>query len=156
LPVGGGLLYVEPVYIRGTGNNAYPQLTKVLVSFGDQVGYADTLPQALDVLFGTGTTTPTTPTTPTKPGATPPPTTGSRPPAQDTSVAAAVAAIQKALEALKTAQQKGDFAGIGQAQSDLDKAVKQFEAAQKNAKPAPTASPSPAGGQSSPTPSPSG
>jgi len=155
LPVGGGLLYVEPVYIRGTGNNAYPQLTKVLVSFGDQVGYADTLPQALDVLFGTGTTTPTTPTTPTKPGATPPPTTGSRPPPQDSSVAAAVAAIQKALDALKTAQQKGDFAGIGQAQSDLDKAVKQFEAAQKNAKTAPTASPSPAGGGASPTPSPS-
>ncbi|TRZ54333.1 MAG: UPF0182 family protein, partial [Streptomycetaceae bacterium] len=44
LPVGGGLLYVQPVYVRATSNSAaYPLLQKVLVSFGDQIGYDDTL-----------------------------------------------------------------------------------------------------------------
>jgi uncharacterized membrane protein (UPF0182 family) len=38
LPVGGGLLYVQPVYVRATANNsAYPLLQKVLVSFGDVI-----------------------------------------------------------------------------------------------------------------------
>lgn len=145
LPVGGGLLYVEPVYIRGTGINAYPQLTKVLVSFGDRVGYADTLPEALDVLFGSGTSQPP------PPGDTKPPPTGTNPPPQDTSVAAAVTAIRKALDSLRSAYQKGDLAAIGQAQVDLDKATKQFEDAQKNAKPTTTPSATP-----SPSASPSG
>jgi uncharacterized membrane protein (UPF0182 family) len=39
LPVGGGLLYVQPVYVQATANtSAYPLLQKVLVSFGDQIG----------------------------------------------------------------------------------------------------------------------
>ena len=53
LPVGGGLLYVQPVYVRATSNTAaYPLLQKVLVSFGDQIGYDDTLKGALDQVFG--------------------------------------------------------------------------------------------------------
>ncbi len=52
LPVGGGLLYVQPVYVRGTGQTSYPLLQKVLVSFGDKIGFADTLDQALDQVFG--------------------------------------------------------------------------------------------------------
>ena len=59
LPVGGGLLYVQPVYVRATANTAsYPLLQKVLVSFGDQIGYDDNLKGALDQVFGgnSGTT----------------------------------------------------------------------------------------------------
>ena len=59
LPVGGGLLYVQPVYVKATSNTAaYPLLQKVLVSFGDQIGYDDTLKGALDQVFGgnSGTT----------------------------------------------------------------------------------------------------
>jgi uncharacterized membrane protein (UPF0182 family) len=52
LPVGGGLLYVQPVYVKSTGETSYPLLRKVLVAFGDQVAFEDTLDQALDVLFG--------------------------------------------------------------------------------------------------------
>ena len=40
LPVGGGILYVQPVYVQSTGQTAYPTLRKVLVSFGDEVGFA--------------------------------------------------------------------------------------------------------------------
>mgnify|MGYP003346108435 FL=1 len=53
LPVGKGLLYVQPVYVRATGNTAaYPLLQKVLVSFGDQIGFSETLQGALDQVFG--------------------------------------------------------------------------------------------------------
>ncbi len=51
LPVGGGLLYVQPVYVRSTGETSYPLLRKVLVAFGDKVAFEDTLTEALDVLF---------------------------------------------------------------------------------------------------------
>lgn len=52
LPVGGGLLYVQPVYVQSSGGTAYPLLQKVLVAFGDQIAFEDTLDLALDVLFG--------------------------------------------------------------------------------------------------------
>ncbi|MCG7428016.1 UPF0182 family protein [Helcobacillus sp. ACRRO] len=55
LPMGGGLLYVQPVYVMSSssgGGTSYPLLRKVLVSFGDKVGYADTLDEALDAVFG--------------------------------------------------------------------------------------------------------
>ena len=44
LPIGeDGLLYVEPLYVRAPGENSFPLLRKVLVNYGDRVGYADTL-----------------------------------------------------------------------------------------------------------------
>ena len=52
LPVGGGLLYVQPVYVQSSSGTQYPLLRKVLVSFGDNVGFADTLSGALDQVFG--------------------------------------------------------------------------------------------------------
>jgi len=52
LPVGGGLLYVQPVYVRSTGDTSYPLLRKILVSFGEKIAFEDTLDEALDSLFG--------------------------------------------------------------------------------------------------------
>ena len=52
LPVGDGLLYVQPVYVRSTGDTSYPLLRKILVSFGEKIAFEDTLEQALDALFG--------------------------------------------------------------------------------------------------------
>lgn len=52
LPVGGGLLYVQPVYVRSTGETSYPLLRKILVAFGQDIAFEDTLDEALDVLFG--------------------------------------------------------------------------------------------------------
>ena len=52
LPVGGGLLYVQPVYVQSSSGTQYPLLRKVLVSFGDKIGFADTLQEALDQVFG--------------------------------------------------------------------------------------------------------
>ena len=56
LPVGGGLLYVQPVYaLRESGQGAYPVLQFVLASFGRNAGYGTSLTEALnDVLRDTG------------------------------------------------------------------------------------------------------
>jgi uncharacterized protein len=52
LPVGGGLLYVQPVYVQSAEGTRFPLLQRVLVSFGEQIGFAETLPEALDQVFG--------------------------------------------------------------------------------------------------------
>jgi len=52
LPVGGGLLYVQPIYVKASTGTSFPILQKVLVSFGDDIAFEDTLDGALDALFG--------------------------------------------------------------------------------------------------------
>jgi uncharacterized membrane protein (UPF0182 family) len=52
LPAGGGMLYVQPVYLKSTGETSYPTLQRVLVAFGDKIGFAPTLDEALNQLFG--------------------------------------------------------------------------------------------------------
>jgi uncharacterized membrane protein (UPF0182 family) len=52
LPLGGGLLYVTPVYTQRQGSNgAYPALRFVVVRFGQSVGIGPTLQAALDQVF---------------------------------------------------------------------------------------------------------
>ncbi len=69
LPVGGGLLYVQPVYLKSTGETSYPTLQRVLVAFGDKIGFAPTLDEALNQLFGGRSVPPpaTRPTTARRP-----------------------------------------------------------------------------------------
>jgi uncharacterized membrane protein (UPF0182 family) len=55
LPMGGGLLYVTPVYTQRQGSTgSYPALRFVVVRFGESVGIGDTLQQALDQVFQGG------------------------------------------------------------------------------------------------------
>ncbi|WP_462417165.1 UPF0182 family membrane protein [Kytococcus sp. Marseille-QA3725] len=51
LPVGGGVLYVEPIYVRSTGDSSYPLLRLVVVAFGNELAWGDTLDSALEQLF---------------------------------------------------------------------------------------------------------
>jgi uncharacterized membrane protein (UPF0182 family) len=53
LPVGDGLLYVQPVYIRRSADEGtYPVLQFVIASFGQDVGFGQTLDEALRVALG--------------------------------------------------------------------------------------------------------
>ncbi|WP_424184510.1 UPF0182 family protein [Actinokineospora sp. G85] len=158
LPVAGGLLYIEPIYIQRKDANAFPQLARVLVSFGSRVGFAPTVQEALDEVFGAGTgeaatkpgdggsTTP--PTTPPTSGATPPPNAGGGTGASP-QVDAAVTALNSALEKLRTAQRNGDFTAQGQALAELDAAAKQYDEAKAQvsatATPPPSTTPTPGG-----------
>ena len=119
LPVGGGLLYVQPVYVRATANSAaYPLLQKVLVSFGDQIGYDDTLKGALDQVFGGNSGTTSSGGTPTATGTT-----------NDT-LASALASAKQALADGQAALANGDFAAYGRAQDRLKSAIAAAIAAQ--------------------------
>jgi uncharacterized membrane protein (UPF0182 family) len=119
LPVGGGLLYVQPVYIQSTGETSYPLLQKILVAFGDQIAFEDTLDEALTVLFGSsGIPSETEPTEPADPGATP-----EAPAAGSDTLANA---LRQALEAIRekdAAMASGDWSAYGIAEDKLRKAI---------------------------------
>jgi uncharacterized membrane protein (UPF0182 family) len=114
LPVGGGLLYVQPVYVRATANSAaYPLLQKVLVSFGDQIGYDDTLKGALDQVFGGNSGTAAGGST----------TNGSTGVTTNSSLANSLASAKKAYADGLAALAKGDFAAYDKAQKRLKSAL---------------------------------
>ncbi|QXG77078.1 UPF0182 family protein [Modestobacter sp. L9-4] len=158
LPIGdAGLLYVEPLYVQGTGENSFPLLQKVLVNYADRIGYADTLAEALDQVFGQGVGevaadggTPTTPspspTTPTD-GATPAPSAG---PVDEAARDQAVNRLNDAITELGDATRAGDFARIGQAQADLQEAVQAYQAANGQTAASSSAAPSSAAPSSAP------
>jgi uncharacterized membrane protein (UPF0182 family) len=141
LPLAGGLLYVQPVYVRSasTSTTTYPILQKVLVAFGSQIGFADDLNDALDQVFGndSGGTTTTPPVTGTGTA------TGANAEVQQ-DLQDALAAMKDADAALKA----GDFAAYGAAQkrvtTAIQAAVDAEAAAQAKAKTSatPTAKPS--------------
>ena len=142
LPVGGGLLYVQPVYVQATSGTIYPLLRKVLVSFGNEIAFEDTLDLALDKLFGgdsgasagdgdvpatetpvdpgtdPGTDTPTTPTTPTTPG-------------DSSALAQALSDYQAALADRQAAYAANDLVAAAEADAKMQDAVERaIEAAQ--------------------------
>ena len=51
LPMGGGLLYVQPIYTQTKTSGSYPALRFIVVRFGDQLGIDDSLQGALDQVF---------------------------------------------------------------------------------------------------------
>lgn len=119
LPVGGGLLYVQPVYIQSTGETSFPLLQKILVAFGDQIAFEDTLDQALTSLFGSSGINPTP--APTDPGAEP-----TKPGTPSEVSAALEAALQQALAAIQekeAAMASGDWSAFGIAEEKLRKAI---------------------------------
>ncbi|WP_270888414.1 UPF0182 family membrane protein [Pedococcus sp. 5OH_020] len=146
LPVGGGLLYVQPVYVRGTGAASYPLSRATVVAFGDKLAWAYTLDGALDGLFGgnSGATAGDSGTT-----ANPPPTTGggtgpTAPTTDSKALTQALADIQTAYADGQKALKDGDFAAYGAAQKRLDDAIQRAVAA------------APKGGSATVTPTPSG
>ena len=126
LPVGGGLLYVQPVYVRATSNTAaYPLLQKVLVSFGDVIGFDNSLKGALDQVFGGNSG-------PSNSGTSNSGTTTTSDSSAD--LKAALAAAKQAIADGQTALAKGDFAAYGRAQDRLKAAIASAIAAQARMK----------------------
>jgi len=120
LPVGDGLLYVQPVYVRATANLvAYPLLQKVLVSFGDVIGFDNSLKGALDQVFGGNSGTSSTSQNPTA-------TTDD----ENADLASALRSARQAISDGNAALAKGDFAAFGRAQDRLKTAIAAAIAAQ--------------------------
>nr|WP_249290884.1 UPF0182 family protein [Leucobacter manosquensis] len=131
LPVGGGLLYVQPVYVQAKSGTSFPILQKVLVAFGDQIAFEDTLDEALDALFGgnSGADAGDTGTTPTTgdPAAEDPDSgdtgAGDAGSGATGTLRETLTEMQDALEARDAAMQKGDWAAYGEADERLQQAI---------------------------------
>ncbi|HEX5523519.1 MAG TPA: UPF0182 family protein [Pedococcus sp.] len=156
LPVGGGLLYVQPIYVRASGSSAYPLSRATVVAFGDKLAWSDTLTGALDGLFGgsSGATAGDSGSSPTPPGTKPAPGTTPSPGTDAAALAQALKDLQAAFDDGQKALKDGDFAAYGEAQKRLDDAIRRaVEAAPKGG--SVTVTPSPTGtGTPSPTGSP--
>jgi uncharacterized membrane protein (UPF0182 family) len=114
VPVGKGLVYVRPVYVKAEGQSAIPDLRYVVVIGNGSLGRGDSLTVALNALFPgaqvvlgdrsgssggtTGTTTPTT-----TPGGTTGPTGG------ETTVEQLLAAASKLFDEADAALKAGDL-----------------------------------------------
>jgi uncharacterized membrane protein (UPF0182 family) len=132
LPVGGGLLYVQPVYVQASAGTQYPLLQRVLVAFGDEIGFAGTLTEALDQVFGgdsgaeggdadvvgeIGEDEPTAPEGPTG--------TTEVDAAAQAQLTQALSDAREALVEGQTALAEGDWAAYGEAQERLDAALRE-------------------------------
>jgi uncharacterized membrane protein (UPF0182 family) len=140
LPVGKGLLYVEPLYVQAQGL-PFPTLQFVLVAFGNRTAFAPTLGAALNTLFGAGAgeqapdpdTQPTpTPTpsgtataSPTSPAPAPTGAGGTLSPA----LTAALNRLSTAYAELQAAYRTGDVTRIGEAQTKVNEAAAAVAAA---------------------------
>ena len=116
LPIGGGLLYVQPVYIQSTGETSFPLLKKVLVAFGDKIAFEDNLDSALNALFGGSGGT----TTPEQPGLT-----------NAQKLAKALTDAKQAMLDRDAAMKSGDWAAYGKADARLKAAIEAALAASK-------------------------
>ena len=135
LPVGGGLLYVQPIFTQRTGNvGSYPVLTYVAVRFGPHVGIGTTLQEALDAVFAgdAGAETGEAPVAPATPGGSTPttPTSPAAPagPVDEVAASAAMDAANKAMTDAEAALKNGDLAiyqaKVNEARAEIAKALK--------------------------------
>lgn len=152
LPVAGGLLYVEPIYVERNAQTSFPQLFGVIARFNNgDIGYAPTLQGALQAAFqgvplppgltvpGLGGTQaqPAQPAPGANLGGGPLPS-GAAGQALSPELAEAVTGMNDALDRLAQAQAARDYRGIGDAEAALDAAIQRFRNA-TGAAPASTA-----------------
>jgi uncharacterized membrane protein (UPF0182 family) len=161
LPIGGGLLYVQPVYVRSAGETSYPLLQHVLVAFGEDIGFAPTLDEALDQVFGgdSGATAGDAGTEESEEGQSGSSSGSdddSKPASPDKALNDALQQAKKAMEDSDAALKKGDFEEYGKAQDRLKNAIEDAVAADpsiaedgaKSDSSAPASEPADSGGDS--------
>lgn len=131
LPIAKGMLYVQPVYVKSSSGVSYSLLRKVLVNYGDSIGFADTLDAALNQVFGgdsgasagdAGQNSGSQDGSKSKPKK-----------SQQTPQQALKAALSTASAALKESREalaKNDFTAYGKAQAKLKDAIAAATAAQ--------------------------
>ena len=121
LPVGGGLLYVQPLYVQSSREGgSFPQNKATIAVFGKEVAWGTTLSQALDGLFGgdAGASAGDEDVTPTDPDGSSEPREG-----DPVALAQALADMEKAYADAEAALRAGDFTAYGEAQARLKDAI---------------------------------
>src|SRR5450432_4611716 len=159
LPVAVGLLYVEPVYVKPAGGSgSYPLLQKVLVSFGNNIGFQSTYSAAIASLVGAPAGSASSSGSTSPPGSASPSPSGSvslspatSPPAVPTDLSQDIAAAQQAYADGQAALKAGDFTAYGEAQQSLAAALAKAATALS---PSPSATSSPSAAVTAPSASP--
>jgi uncharacterized membrane protein (UPF0182 family) len=127
LPAGGGMLYVQPVYVQSSGDAAYPTLRRVLVGFGEEVGFAPTLEEALDEVFqgDSGAQTSSGAGVDDAEAGSPDGAgeDGAEAPAGGASLEDALRDANQAIQESEAALQEGDWTSYGEAQQRLQEAI---------------------------------
>ena len=139
LPVGGTLVYIQPVYVQSDSTNKLPQLKRVFVGAGDTttVGFGKNLAEALDQVFGAGAGGVIDP----GPDDTPAPAPSGATPAD--ALRQAIADASKAFSDGEAALRRGDFTAYGAAQTRLRAALERAARASGQSSASPSSSPSP-------------
>lgn len=151
IPVDGGLLFIEPIYVEASGGaQNFPTLQKVAVLYGSSIGFGPDLTSALSQVFGAAP-----PGTQVTSGSTPPTASSG-----GTLSAAALALVHRAQSdyaAAQSALRAGNFAAYGTDTARLGSDLAALSAATKPSAAASTRThpgTSPAA-RSTPTPTPS-
>ncbi|MEL6489422.1 MAG: UPF0182 family protein [Cyanobacteria bacterium J06621_3] len=137
LPIDQSLLYFQPIYLEAAkrpGERSLPELKRVIVAFKDTIVMSNTLPEALEAVFGDSSGNSTTRSeNPTQPSSAPP--SAGDPESTSELVQAAIEAYEQGEQAL----QAGDWAAYGQAQQRLGTLLEQLKQSD-NPDPAPQSS----------------
>lgn len=120
IPINEGILYVEPLFLQSE-QNKLPSLKRVIVFHNGELAWAETLGQALEKLFGAGETSEDEPPA-GETGEEADITTGGA--TQDELIERANELFQQA----KESQQRGDWAGYGEALSELEQVLNELAA----------------------------
>lgn len=106
IPIEQSLLYVEPVYLEAS-ESSIPEVKRVIVAYGDKIAYKKTLGEALEAMFGEGSSNEEQP---------------EKVKTQSDLIKEAKSTYKKAVEA----QKKGDWAEYGKEMKRLEKILEKL------------------------------
>ncbi len=159
LPIGNSFLFVEPLYVKASGSTAFPTLQRVLVAYGDKIGYDDSLSGALANLShppvgsllglssngqpstgnsstpsSTASSSPTSSPTSSPPASSPPIPPSTATPGENT----ILTQLNQAFDQLSQAYKTGDPGKIGAAQGKVAQLTNEYLKARASASPSPS------------------
>lgn len=114
IPIAGGMLSVEPIYLEAS-TNAMPELREVVVAYNNDVVMRPTLQAALTTLFGTASSS------------SPPPKKGGKTPAPSATLVNLISQIGQANALVQQDMQKGDWTQLGKDEQALETLIGQLQ-----------------------------
>jgi uncharacterized membrane protein (UPF0182 family) len=126
IPVANSVIYVQPLYLAATAGGGLPQLTRVLVAYGDNVVMEPTLEEGLARIFGSDVSS--TPRRASRGAAPPSPGAPGALPATADDVSALIRQANQHFERAQQLLRQGDFAGYGEENRKLGEVLKRLAA----------------------------
>ncbi len=132
IPLNNNFLYVEPIYLQSTGENAVPELQRIVVATSNRIAMEETLEEALAALFEDSAIVVETPETDVGDTAVVPEDTTEEPEEEpividgDVTVEDLIQSANAHFEAAEAAQREGDWATYGEEIEALQRDLEQL------------------------------